>query len=247
LNDATVLFAMSREIIIAPLLDNDGALVAPAAPEQLQLSTGPYAKSVGAVLCSKLVIASTLFNAAGCVSACTLVFWLLFGVLSQGPYPWYSQNLVGVVVGSSLIACPALCMALAPAGMPEALQNGWFFCLRVEDCPPWLLYAFPYLQANRCTRIGLGRHLLLGVQLSVLFIPVALAIAAYFFPTMETWTLIWFNLVYNLILVFVAVPFGLLGFAMEHNLSRVQATMSMHPSPCERLAHRILGCLRLLC
>ena len=154
----TALFAMSREIIIAPLLDNDGALVAPAAPEQLQLSTGPYAKSVGAVLCSKLVIASTLFNAAGCVSACTLVFWLLFGVLSQGPYPWYSPNLVGVVVGSSLIACPALCMALAPAGMPEALQNGWFFCLRVEDCPPWLLYAFPYLQANRCTRIGLGRH-----------------------------------------------------------------------------------------
>ena len=40
----TALFAMSREIIIAPLLDNDGALVAPAAPEQLQLITGPYVR-----------------------------------------------------------------------------------------------------------------------------------------------------------------------------------------------------------
>ena len=44
------------------------------------------------------------------------------------------------------------------------------------------------------------------------------------FTTLRRWTLIWFNVIFEVLLSVPVTMFGLLGFAMEHNFSRVHSS-----------------------
>lgn len=61
----------------------------------------------------------------------------------------------------------------------------------------------------------------------------------------DTWALIWFNLVYETILAIPCTMLGLLAFSMEYNYDRVKRTMSMHPRPVRRAYLRIWACIKL--
>ena len=134
--------------------------------------------------------------------------------------------------------------------MPTQVDKGWFCVVRAADCPNWLLRAAPFLGDHPRWRRGLMRHAALGLILSIAFIPVPLLIAAYCVSddqgNLSTWTLIWFDLVFETVLTVPCTLGGLLAFAMEPNYERVRATMSMDRHPGKRLAQRIIGCLRLL-
>ena len=109
----------------------------------------------------------------------------------------------------------------------------------------------PFLGSHVRWRRGILRHATLGLILSTAFIPIPLLIAAFCVADehgqLSTWTLIWFDLIFETILTVPCTLFGLLAFAMEPNFERVHATMSQDPHPMRRLAKRICGCLRLLC
>lgn len=209
------------------------------------------------VLLSPFVLGQLVFNAISSVACSVGVFYLLFAVLVVPPgepllvYHWTSPNCIGVVVGSALVVSPTLVMILAPAGIPEAVDKGWFFVVRASDCPPWMLRFLPFLRSHERWRRGMLRHFVLGLQLSLLFIPVPLVIAwklvADADGNMTTWTLIWFDLVFETVLTVPCTLFGLLAFAMQGNYERVKETMSEDPHAGRRLAKRIVGCLRLLC
>ena len=208
------------------------------------------------VVLSPFVLGQVVFNAISSVICSLGMFYLLFVVLvvpAGDPLPiakWYSPNLIGVVVGSVVIVSPTLVMILAPAGLPEAVQKGWVCVVRQCDLPPWLLRCAPFLGPHPRFRRGLMRHLCLGLELSVLFIPVPLLLARYVvadrYGEMTTWTLIWFDLVFETILSAPCTIFGILSFCVEENYDRVVATMSTEPHPVRRLLRRILGCLKLL-
>ena len=213
------------------------------------------------VLTCKFVIAQVVFNAVSSVICSVLLFYLLFVVVPVPPgdplkhYPWWNPNCVGVIIGSVLIVSPTLVMILAPAGLPEAVDKGWFRVVRYEDCPPWLLRVFVFLGPHERWRRGLLRHVTLGLTLSTLFIPVPLLLARYVVADsagyMPTWTLIWFDLTYETILTFPCTALGLLAFSMEPNYERTKAVMSTagatQANPVKRLLNRVfVGCLRLL-
>ena len=94
------------------------------------------------------------------------------------------------------------------------------------------------------------RHFVLGLQLSVLFIPLPLLIAwggiAGHQGTLGTWELIWFDTIFETMLTVPCTLCGLLSFAMEPNYERVKITMSMEPDKCKRLGQRVINCLKLL-
>ncbi len=72
------------------------------------------------------------------------------------------------------------------------MAAGWFFVIRIEEIEPRLLCCFPFLGAHPCWRVGMARHLMVGLELSTLFIPIPLLIAAYGLPDpMDTWVMIW--------------------------------------------------------
>ena len=102
-----------------------------------------------------------IFNTLTSAGMSLLMFFLLFDMASDYPpdYPWYSPNCVGVVVASTIFVCPVLVTALAPAGMPEAVDKGWLYIVRPSDCSPLLLRVLPYLDVHPCFRIGCVRHL----------------------------------------------------------------------------------------
>lgn len=202
-----------------------------------------------ACLCSRFVLAQVGFNVLTCVGGGILFFWLLFAVASQGPYPWNSANLIGVVVGSTVLCSPAMCVLLAPFGMPEAVKNGWFGVVRPADCHRWLLLLCPYLREARCWRFGCLRHLALGCQLCLVFVPLPLLIAGAAFGEFSTWGLIWFDLVFEIILCVPCTMLGLLAFGMEPNYDRVRELLSSpgctHKVIWKRALHRIGACFRL--
>ena len=189
--------------------------------------------SVGQVLTCPFVLVNTLMNMLVSIGMSRLVFWLLFDELGSAPpgglWPWYSPNLIGVVVGSSILVSPTLVMALAPAGMPSALARGWLFRVRTADVPPWLWRCSPCLWDTKLARVGLGRHFLLGLQLSVLYIPVPILLAYFCYAPLGGFTtmqLIWFDVWFETALALPSTLLGLLAFSMEHNCARVEATMA---------------------
>lgn len=171
-------------------------------------------------LLSPFVLGQVAFNCISSVGCSVGLFYLLFVVLVVPPggslliYHWTNPNLIGVVVGSALIVSPTLVMILAPAGIPEAVDKGWFVVVRPRDCPPWLLRAAPFLGTHERWRRGMLRHVTLGLMLSMVFIPVPLLIAVYGVAddegNMSTWTLIWFDLVFETVLAIPCTLFGLL-------------------------------------
>jgi hypothetical protein len=201
---------------------------------------GTFAKSPAEVLRCRFVVAQVAFNAVASLLGPLGTFFLLFGYLSQGPYEWNTGPLVGVVVGS-LVGSPILIFALMPVGMPEAVETGWFLKLRLEDCPTWLQ---PLLK-DRC-QWSTTRLLLLGLVVGVVYVPIALLLARFAVgPTLSTWTLIWFNVAYEVCLAIPITALGLLGYAVEDNLDRTLARMSQNPNVIQRLLRRCGSSLKL--
>jgi len=209
-----------------------------------------YARTPGEVLSSKFVIAQLVFNMLASFLGPLGTFFLLFGYLSQGPYEWTSGPLMGVVVGS-LAGSPILIFALMPVGLPEAVEKGWFPRLREKDLgtaedevPCW--WMFPLMISILKWRWSTLRNLAIGLLVGVVYVPIALLVARYALgPTLSTWTLIWFNVVYEVVLGIPVLLFGLLGYALEPNLEVTLERMSSHPNCGLRLLYRALVSLRM--
>lgn len=211
-----------------------------AGPSVVVRSESMTYASVGEVLKSKYCVAQVIFNMVGSLAGPTFCFWILFAVIGQGPYLWYGPQVLGPVGGGTFFSS-ILCMALQPMGMPEAVSKGWFHVVRASDVPAWLLWLIR-------PRNGMARHLRVAVALIPVYWPPTILLARYAVgPVMATWTQIWFGVVYSIFLAPATTAIGLLGFALEHNYARVEATMSMDPRPVRRLVSRFCGCLRLLC
>lgn len=207
-----------------------------------------YATNIQQVTTSKFVLFQVFVNTIGSLIGPLITFYLLFGVASQGPYEWNGSQLIGVVVGS-LVGSPFFIFALIPVGMPEALKRGWFYQLRMEDVVTpggyWLLL-LPFLRDGKIWRYAMIRHVVLGLILGIVYVPIAILIARYGFGTFSTWELIFFNVIYLVCLAPPVTIFGLLGYAMEHNLSMVIEQMSNDPNPCKRLVFRSAVSIRMI-
>lgn len=245
--------------------ETDGGDAATLAP-----NTKFYAHTPDDVFKSKFAIAQLVFNILASFLGPLGTFYLLFGYLSQGPYEWSSGPLVGVVVGS-LLGSPILIFALMPVGLPEAVENGWFprldeksllggqgksSCVENDDerslsqlhADEWrqCWWMFPWLLSILQWRWSTLRNLAIGMLLGVIYVPVALLIARYALgPSLGTWTLIWFNVVYEVLLAIPVLLLGLLGYALEPNLEITLERMSDHSNCGLRLLYRTLVSLRM--
>jgi len=197
----------------------------------------PYATNIQQVMKSKFVILQVIINTVGSFIGPLITFYLLFGVASTGPYAWNGSQLVGVVVGS-LIGSPLFIFALMPVGMPEALKRGWFYTLKIENVSPRWLFVLPFLRDKSIYKYAMVRHTVLGLILGIVYVPIALLIARYCFETLSTWELIFFNVIYLVCLAPPVTIFGLVGYAMEQNISLVIDQMSNDLNPCKRLTYR---------
>ena len=131
-----------------------------------------------AVCTSKFTLIQVVFNAITSVVMSLLLFWLLFALASEGPYEWWHPNLVGVILGSVLLVSPSLVMGLAPAGMPEAIEKGWFFLVDpAETDISGMVKWMPFLADTERMKFGLLRHITLGLWLLPLFLVVPLLLA----------------------------------------------------------------------
>ncbi|KAL7454377.1 hypothetical protein ACHAWC_006019 [Mediolabrus comicus] len=201
-----------------------------------------YASNVRQVVLSKFVITQVIINTLGSFIGPLITFYCLFGLLSQGPYVWNGSQLVGVVVGS-LVGSPLFIFALMPIGIPEALKNGWFYKLRVKDVhPKWLLCVLPFLRDDkRIWRYSTIRNCMLGLICGIIYVPLAILIARYGVgPTLTTWELIFFNVIYLVCLAPPITIFGLVGYAMEQNINVIVAKMNNDPNPLKRVLRRIV-------
>jgi hypothetical protein len=192
------------------------------------------AENLTEVLCSKFVLFQLFFNIVASFIGPLGTFFLLFGYLSEGPYEWYSGPLIGVVVGS-LAGSPVLIFALMPVALPEAVEKGWFPKLSIEKCPK-----LPFLEWQWATARNMAWTMVIGIIL----VPIALLIAALGLgPTLSTWQLIWFNVIYEVVLTIPVVCLGLLGYAVH--LDAILERMSKNPNACRRLMKRVLSSLKM--
>ena len=93
------------------------------------------------------------------------------------------SSTIGVIIGSAVFVSPALVMSLAPAGIPEAVEKGWFFVIDPADCSPRMLRLMPFLSPHPCFRKGWCRHLALGLWLSILYIPIPILLVRFVVST----------------------------------------------------------------
>eukprot|EP00873_Tetraselmis_striata_P002882 jgi/Tetstr1/423146/TSEL_013914.t1 len=187
------------------------------------------------VLRSKFVIGQTIFNMAASFAGPLAVFWLLFS--AGGPYAWNSGEVLGPILASPW-ACAIASSAFAPISMGDAVASGWFGCTSPESVQR-LSWVFPFLGTHRCWRYGALRHLILGTQVAVVFIPLALLIARYGLgPSLDAWEQIWLSIIYITLLPLVIMPLALLAFAVKPNLERVHTIMPDHPNALMKLMKR---------
>jgi len=92
----------------------------------------------------------------------------------------------------------------------------------------------------------MARHVVLGLILGIVYVPIALLIARYGFETFSTWELIFFNVIYLVCLAPPVTIFGSVGYAMEQNISLVIDQMSNDPNPCKRLIYRSGVSIRMI-
>jgi len=188
------------------------------------------------VVCSSFVIMQLLINVIGSFVGPVGTFYLLFDYLSQGPYAWYSGPVIGVILGSPF-GTAILTLALAPAGMPEALRWGKFKRLD-RRAALRLARIFPFCGSHPLWRVAIMRHMMLGLQTGLLYWPPALLIARFALgPELSTWeqagpaslprsclhiatparpAQILGGATYISLLAVPIVPLGLLGFAVEY-------------------------------
>ena len=92
----------------------------------------------------------------------------------------------------------------------------------------------PSLRSVGVWRVGVVRHLVLGLQLScvAIAIPPGILVARYALgPDLPVWTQIWFSVAYIALLPIVVLPLALLGFALEPNLERVEIIVGAADDP----------------
>lgn len=156
--------------------------------------------SLGGVLCSKFVLSQLAFNMIGSFCGPLLSFWLIFGVLSTGPYMWNDSAVLGPIFGSAFVSA-TLCPLLAPVGLPEAVAWGWGYSkVRQIEADRWSC-VLPPLGRHPVWRRGIVRHLALGLQVGVVVWPVAILLARYALgPELSTWTQIVGGAVYCVLL-----------------------------------------------
>lgn len=228
-----------------------------------------YVDTVGQVWSSKFVLGQLLFNVLTSLVGPLGTFYLLFGHLSQGPYEWYSGPLLGVVAGS-LAGSPILIFALMPVGLPEAVAYGWFpriteksIRLEAEKHSSWWL---PWWLSSRSSsssssssspslmmsilkwKWSTQRNVAIGLVVGIFLVPSTLLLARFAFgPTLSTWTLIWFNVVYEMVLCVPVLLYGLLGYALEDNLEATLERMKdqHHHNGVVRLLRRTCASLRM--
>uniref|UniRef100_A0A7S3P496 Uncharacterized protein n=1 Tax=Amphora coffeiformis TaxID=265554 RepID=A0A7S3P496_9STRA len=220
-----------------------------------------YVETIGQVWTSKFVLGQLLFNVLASFVGPLGTFYLLFGHLSQGPYEWYSGPLLGVVAGS-LAGSPLLIFALMPVGLPEAVEYGWFpriteksLQLEAEKQSSWWLLW--WLSGGSSPSMMLSilkwkwstqRNVAMGLVVGIFLVPLALLIARFAFgPTLSMWSLIWFNVVYEVVLCVPVLLLGLLGYALEANLDATLDRMEdqHHPNSVVRLLRRTCASLRM--
>ena len=116
------------------------------------------------LLSSPFVLGQTLFNVAASFCGPLLCFWLIFS--RGGPYAWNSGEVLGPICASPL-ACAILAPAFVPIGMTDAVSRGWFGPVPSHDDGVRCLARFlPSLRSAGVWRVGVVRHLVLGLQLS---------------------------------------------------------------------------------
>ena len=207
-----------------------------------------YSHKVKEVCQSKFFIGQLVFNVVASFLCPLGSFYLLFGYLSEGPYQWSSGALLGVVLGS-LVGSPLLIFALMPVGLPEAVASGWFPIIpqrslledlqRVWWLPVSMMTLFKWPWSTK-------RNLAISMLVGVLYVPIALLMARYTFgPILSTWTLIWFNVVYEVALAVPILMLGLIGYAMEENLEHTLQKMSDDPNCTTRLCRRSCMSIRM--
>ena len=158
--------------------------VVPRTPRPVPASMQPKGSgSIKQVLLSVFVLLQVAFNCASSIVMSLGLFTFLFAYLSSGPYEWYHPNAIGVIIGSAVFVSPALVMSLAPAGIPEAVEKGWFFVIDPADCSPRMLRLMPFLSPHPCFRKGWCRHLALGLWLSILYIPIPILLVRFVVST----------------------------------------------------------------
>eukprot|EP01004_Peranema_trichophorum_P008200 NODE_6958_length_824_cov_26.350927_g6358_i0.p1 GENE.NODE_6958_length_824_cov_26.350927_g6358_i0~~NODE_6958_length_824_cov_26.350927_g6358_i0.p1 ORF type:complete len:217 (-),score=17.89 NODE_6958_length_824_cov_26.350927_g6358_i0:115-765(-) len=168
------------------------------------------------IFVSKFVIGQTIFNVVMSFLVPTIMFYLLF--YHKAPHYWLSGNVLGPVLASPW-CCSIGSLAFAPMGIPDALDKKWFYTVRNSDVStlPWTL--FPYLRF----RIGIIRHLVLGTQVAVLAIPIMFIIIRFGFGEyLSANQQLFGGVTYIAILPIFVMPLGLLGFAVDANMSRVR-------------------------
>lgn len=195
------------------------------------------ADSVGQVLKSPFVLIQLAINGILGFLGPLATFYLLFGFLSQGPYDWYGPQLLGVVLGS-LVGSPILIFALMPVGLPEAVEKGWFPKIAKDKLQPtWLQWFIDWKWAT-------ARNIAWTLVVAIILVPISLLIARYGLgPTLTTWQLIWFNVVYEVVLAVPVVVLGLIGYSVH--VDAICDPMSQHPNPFKRLIRRVGASLKM--
>lgn len=181
------------------------------------------------LLSSPFVLGQTLFNVVASFCGPLLCFWLIFS--RGGPYAWNSGEVLGPICASPL-ACAILAPAFVPIGMTDAVSRGWFGPVPSHDDGVRCLARFlPSLRSAGVWRVGVVRHLVLGLQLSCVAIAGILVAGYALGPDLLAWTQIWFSVAYIALLPIVVLPLALLGFALESHLERVETIIGAADDP----------------
>jgi hypothetical protein len=213
-----------------------------------QASTAPLSSgylSVGEVLRCKYVLSQLFFNMVGSFVGPVFCFWIIFGVLSSGPYPWDDAAVIGPIIGSPFVSA-TLCPFLAPLGLPEAKKWGLGFGkVNPKEVQRWACL-FPFLGRNPIWRHTVLRHLMMGLEVGIVMWPIAILLARYAVgPVLNTWTQILSGAVYCVVLAAPNTLLGMLSLSIEPHLARAESGLSYHPNTVLRLLKRFWWCVLL--
>ena len=201
--------------------------------------------TISAVLLSKYVMSQLFFNMLGSFVGPLFCFWIIFGVISTGPYAWNDAAVIGPIIGSAFVSA-VLCPFLAPVGLPEAKKWGWGFGkVNPADAARWSCI-FPFLGRHRAWQHAILRHLMLGLEVGFCYWPLAILFARFALgPVLSTWTQIIGGASYCVLLAVPNTLLGLLSLAIEPHLARAESGLSHHPNAILRLCKRIGWCFLL--
>jgi len=220
----------------------------PGMRRQTSGSTAPLSSgylSVGAVLGSKYVLSQLFFNMVGSFAGPVFCFWIIFGVLSTGPYAWNDPAVIGPIIGSPFVSA-VLCPFLAPLGLPEAKKWGLGFGKVNPLAAERWSCLFPFLGRHPAWRHALLRHLVMGLEVGFVYWPIAILIARFALGLeIRPWTQIFSGATYCVLLAVPNTMLGMLSLAVEPHLARAESGLSCHHNPIIRFVKRFGWCIVL--